>query len=87
MPSYSRNSAMAKATGLIFSLFDVVSAHEEPLAILLYMQCTYQCPRLCPIHICSQQKVLICGWGVWLPFTMEIVSNFYSGYFDCKCSF
>jgi len=39
MPSDSRNSTMAKATGLIFSLFDVASAQEVPFAILLYIQC------------------------------------------------
>jgi len=39
MPSDSRNSTMAKATGLIFSLFNVISAREVPFAIPLYMQC------------------------------------------------
>jgi len=39
MPSDSRNSTMAKATGLIFSLFDVTSAREVPFAMPLYMQC------------------------------------------------
>jgi len=33
-----RYSTMARATGLIFSLFDVVSAREVPFAIPLYMQ-------------------------------------------------
>jgi len=39
MPSDSRNSTMAKATGLIFSLFNVASTREVPFAIPLYMQC------------------------------------------------
>jgi len=39
MPSDLGNSAIAKATGLIFLLFDVVSAQEVPFAIPLYMQC------------------------------------------------
>jgi len=39
MPSDLRNSTMAKATGLIFLLFDVASAREVPFAIPLYMQC------------------------------------------------
>jgi len=38
MPSDSRTSTMAKATGLNFSLFNVASAREVPFAILLYMQ-------------------------------------------------
>jgi len=39
MPSDLRNSTMAKATGLIFSLSNVASAREVPFAIPLYMQC------------------------------------------------
>jgi len=39
MPSDSRTSTMAKATGLIFSLVDVASAREVPFAIPLYIQC------------------------------------------------
>jgi len=35
MPSDSRNSTMAKAMGLIFSLFNVASAREVPFAIPL----------------------------------------------------
>jgi len=41
MPSDKRNSIMAKATGLIFSLFDVASSQEVPFGIL-YMQCILQ---------------------------------------------
>jgi len=39
MPSDLCNSTMAKATGLIFLLFDVASTREVPFAILLYIQC------------------------------------------------
>jgi len=39
MPSDSHNSKMAKATDLIFLLFNVASAREMPFAIPLYMQC------------------------------------------------
>jgi len=38
LPADSRNSTMAKATSLIFSLFDVASAREVPFAIPLYIQ-------------------------------------------------
>ena len=38
MPSDQRNSITAKATGLIFSLFDVASAREVPFGIPLYVQ-------------------------------------------------
>ena len=40
MPSDKRNSIMAKATGLIFSLFDIASAREMPFGIPQYVQCT-----------------------------------------------
>ena len=39
MPSDKRNSIMAKATGLIFSLFDVALAREVPFGIPQYVQC------------------------------------------------
>ena len=39
MPSDMRNSITAKATGLIFSLFDVVSARQVLLGIPQYVQC------------------------------------------------
>jgi len=71
MPSDSRNSTMAKATGLIFSLFNVTSAQEVPFAIPLYMHAmhsswTYHGPPLCPIHLCSSQKVSIARDGFHL---------------------
>ena len=39
MPSDKCSSVTAKATGLIFSLFDVASAREVPFGIPLYVQC------------------------------------------------
>ena len=39
MPSDKRNSITAKATGLIFSLFDIVSARQVPFGISQYIQC------------------------------------------------
>ena len=39
MPSDKRNSIMAKATALIFSLFDVASARQVPFGIPQYVQC------------------------------------------------
>ena len=39
MPSDKHNSIKAKATGLIFSLFDVTSAQQVPFGILQYVQC------------------------------------------------
>ena len=39
MPSDKRNSIMAKATGLIFSLFDVTSAQQVPFGVPQYVQC------------------------------------------------
>ena len=39
MPSDKRNLIMVKATGLIFSLFDVASAQEVPFGIPQYVQC------------------------------------------------
>ena len=39
MHSDKRNAIMAKATGLIVSLFDVASAREVPFGIPQYVQC------------------------------------------------
>ena len=39
MPSDKRNSIAAKATGLIFSLFNVASAGQVPFGIPQYVQC------------------------------------------------
>ena len=39
MPSDKRNSTMAKAMGLIFSLFDVALPRQVPFGIPQYVQC------------------------------------------------
>ena len=39
MPSDKHNSITAKATGLIFSLFDVALARLVPFGMLQYVQC------------------------------------------------
>ena len=39
MPSDKRNLITVKATGLIFSLFDVASARQVPFGIPQYVQC------------------------------------------------
>ena len=39
MSSDKHNSITTKATGLIFSLFDVASARQVPFGILQYVQC------------------------------------------------
>jgi len=42
MPLDQRNSITAKATGLIFSLFEIASAREVPFGIPQYVQCILQ---------------------------------------------
>ena len=42
MPSDQHNSITARATGMIFSLFNVASAQEVPFGILQYVQCLLQ---------------------------------------------
>ena len=39
MPSEKHNLIPAKATGLIFSLFNIASAQEVPFGIPQYIQC------------------------------------------------
>ena len=39
MPPVKHNSITAKATGLIFSLFDIALAPEVPFGIMQYVQC------------------------------------------------
>ena len=47
MPSDKHNSTTAKATGLIFSLFDIASAREVPFGIPQYVQCILHSVLLC----------------------------------------
>jgi len=76
MPSDSRNSTMAMATGLIFSLFNVASAREVPFAIPLYMQCIlHGFTTLFPIHLCSTRKVSIARDGFHLLRKSSVVAT------------
>jgi len=66
MPSDSRNlTTMAKATGLIFLLFDIASAQEVPFSISLYMQCIlhgFTRAFLCvPFIFAHHKKCQFCG--------------------------
>jgi len=63
MPLDSHNSTVAKATGLIFLLFNIASAREVPFTMPLYIQCIlYGLTRalLCvPFIFAHHGKVLI----------------------------
>jgi len=88
MPSDQCNSITAKATFLNFSLFDIVSAREEPFGIPQYVQCilqvssfvfhssllTVKCINLVVVHDGS-----LC--------VLEIVHIFHSGYLDYRGAF
>jgi len=56
---------MAKATGLIFLLFDITSIREVPFAIPLYIQCTlhgHTSALLCvPFIFAHREKCQFCG--------------------------
>jgi len=65
MLSDQRNSAMAKATGLIFLPFDITSAWEVPFGILQYTQGIHNgltIVLLCvPFIFADSKKMSICG--------------------------
>jgi len=79
MPSDSHNSTMAKATGLIFSLFNVTSAREVPFAILLYIQCILHgltTALLCvPLIFVHHEKVWIARDGFHLLQKLSVVAT------------
>jgi len=75
MPSDLRNSTMAKATGLIFLLFNVASAREVPFAMPLYMQCILHGLTMGPIHLCSPRKVSIARDGFHLLRKSSVVAS------------
>ena len=85
MPSDKCNSITAKATGLIFSLFNIASAREVPFGILQYIQ--YILHGLTSILLCvpfifaDSEK---CRFG---PFVKEIICIFHSGYFVSRGAF
>jgi len=86
MPSDQCNSIMARATGLIFSLFDVTSAREVPFDILQYVQCILQ--GLTSVLLCipsifahSESINLVIAGNGFLCVT-EIVRFSHSDYLD-----
>ena len=91
MPSDKCNSITAKATGLILSLFDIVLAQEVPFGILQYIQCILHglsSVLFCvPFILADSERCRFGGSTRWLPFEMEIVCIFHSGYFDCRGAF
>ena len=56
MPSDKRNSITTKATGLIFSLFNVASARQVPFGILQYVQCIPTSVLLCVPFIFAESE-------------------------------
>ena len=65
MPSDKHNSITAKATGFIFSLFDITSAREVPFGILQYVQCV--------LH--GLTSVLLCVPFIFVHFRYGILST------------
>ena len=91
MPSDKRNSITAKATGLIFSLFDVASARQVPFGIPQYIQCILHglnsVPLCIPFIFADSEKCRFGDSTWWLPFVTEIVHICHSGYFDIRGAF
>ena len=81
----------AKATGLIFSLFDITSAGHMPYGIPQYVQCILHgltSVLLCvPFMYADSERCRFGGSARWFPFTTEIIRIFHSGYFDCRGAF
>jgi len=77
------NSTMAKAMGLIFSLFDVTSAREVPFGI---PSAFFTSALLCvPFIFADSLKCQFGGGTWWLPFWHN--GNHSYGYFDYKGTF
>jgi len=86
MPSNQHNSTMAKATGLIFSPFDITLAQEVPFGIPQYTQGILN--GLTSVLLCVPHSSLLTAKSVdfvvgtwWLPFTMEIIHIYQFQYF------
>jgi len=81
MPSDKHNSITAKATGLIFSLFDVTSSREVPFGTPQHVQCILQ--RLSSVLLCipfifaDSEKRWFGGCTWWLPLHNEKSSVFF----------
>ena len=82
------NSITAKATDLIFSLFDVTSAGHMPFGILQYVECILHgltSVLFCvPFIFADSERCRFGGSAWWLLFIMEIIHIFHSDYFDCR---
>ena len=91
MPSGKRNLITAKATGLIYSLFDVALARKVPFGILQYVECILHgltSVLLCvPFIFADSEKCQFGDNTRWLPFITEIVCICHSGYFDSRGTF
>jgi len=79
MPLDSRNSTMAKATGLFFF---AVQRHFSPRGAFchtavhaIHPSWIYHGPPLCPIHLCSLQKVSIARDGFHLFRKSSVVAT------------
>jgi len=74
-----RNSTMAKATGLIFSLFkcrfSLRGAFCHTAVHAMHSSWTYHGPPLCPTHLCSPRKVLIARDGFHLLRKSSVVAT------------
>ena len=90
MPSDKRNSIMAKAMGLMFSMFNVTCSREVPYGIPQYVQCILHGLSnvlLCVPYTLADSKRCRFGGNMWFHFVTEIIHIFHSGYFDCRGAF
>ena len=76
MPSNKRNTIMAKATGLIFSLFNIALAREVPFGTPQYLQCILHGLTSVPFIFADSEKCQFGGSMWWLPFITESVCIF-----------
>ena len=84
MPSDKHNSIAAKATGLIFSLFNVTSAQEVLLGLLQYIQCiVHGLTGVLPFIFADSKKFQFGSSS----FCNRNCLFFHSGYFDCRGAF
>jgi len=85
------NSTMVKATGLIFHCYTSLQPERYLLPHCYTCNAFFMdlpVPSFATYSSSLTMKSIdfvVDTW--WLPFTMEIVRNFHSGYFDCRSSF
>jgi len=89
MPSDSRNSMMAKATGLIFFAiqrrFSPRGAFCHTAVHTMHSSWTYHSPPLCPIHLCSPWKVSIARDGFHLLQKSSVAATLLQRFFLNSC--